>query len=1413
MNRTTQMKRRLSLFLVLTMLVTPFTQLKASAQQTESVAQSMMGETAEGKPFTVEMQTDSIWGNGYHATVTIRNTGDSVIDNWYLELRTGDTIEHIWNASVWKKEDGHYIIKNAQWNQDIEPGGSVSFGFTAGYEGEISQVDFLGMPMGTTPVEETSYLWDYNVDNELGTSFYNAGFSISNLTGEPLEDWVVEFDFEGTIDTIWNGEIVSYENNHYVIKNATHNQNIAGNDTVCFGFNGTKQENVIAEPRTVKVYQVNYDEDFRNSDKETGEEAPGDVSGGDVPGGDVSGGDVSGGDILPEDTDTDGDGITDATEAELGFDPYSPDSDGDGLPDGYELYTLYPIQLHRGYSAEAPIYAFNDYDHDGLDNLEEYQAGTNPGNADTDGDGVGDREELVTHGTVPLLPDTDGDGLNDGLEIRRGMNPLHQDSDADGVPDGEEIVSQQLMHGDINSETLKEAGTIPILYITGSGDFSRKLEIVDIAPNTKYGHGGYLVGSPYDFRHEEELFFEEAIITFYLSEEVLAANNISDLAIAWYDEENEQIEIQDTTCGSSGNNISAEVTHFSTYMVINKRLYLDSLYRAYYNQQKVYDPDSGKAYILVDDYLSWEEAEAYCESLGGHLVTIDSEEEQGFVDALVTENGTREHYFLGLSDTDEKLIFSNGVPITYEEWEAEHAALAGKKYEYTYYSEEKYLVGNRTNRIYSYNIESDFPLFVFKYGSGFENGNIPVTYYRILAFDEKYEHRSAWNIDLTYRNYRMERYIQSYSFTYSPSTGESIFEVTERLHQLEEKAVVPGNGSYLFGPNCYIMSESESKTYGGANAYTTFHTNIPTFDNYGAVRDYFINENARGQVNSLAIPYTKMENHVGYICEFEEEPEECSILLSSGETVILDADPSLGDETTDTDGDGVVDIVELGEEVILTIPGTDIKVSIWNFRSNPAVPDTDGDGFTDSNDPAPGRFDLTVEAVYGDNVIRLNTGAVYCIFGRDIDEFYEQYYTCGLDFNRKEILEALMVQLNLNHEKDYTVEETAFLCNIDMDGVKDYLVEYSSPYKRMVYEELTGETCPEAEAEDFFSIIGKKEAWISYLKVAVEQMIAGKYTDKGNLLGTLGEIGIAFTGADIVQDIRDLSHDIIYWEDSWEHLGETILDGVAVIPVVGVFGKTDEMYALLNRGNNLLEIRRIKYADKLLTGLDELKYMTSVSELAGTAQNVAPKFGASLYRDVLNTCESVSEYKSLYSNVGSYDNAVISALSERAEDLKYLGDVDGDLLEGVVKEAAQSGRKSTEELKELLDEAIDEAKERAEEIEEEEAKIEEIINSIPEKYKVNGKCNEFAEILAERLDEEGIEHDKIKVESRYGIYSDKAKELIGNGFHYGIRVGNKIYDNMTLEGIEFSEWLEDLGLTSQPKEIIDWRIVDVILPY
>ena len=57
-------------------------------------------------------------------------------------------------------------------------------------------------------------------------------------------------------------------------------------------------------------------------------------------------------------------------------------------------------------------------------------------NADTDGDGIPDRDEVFRHGTDPNRSDTDGDGLSDSAEVLAGADPLDADENGDGVPDG-----------------------------------------------------------------------------------------------------------------------------------------------------------------------------------------------------------------------------------------------------------------------------------------------------------------------------------------------------------------------------------------------------------------------------------------------------------------------------------------------------------------------------------------------------------------------------------------------------------------------------------------------------------------------------------------------------------------------------------------------------------------------------------------------------------------------------------------------------------------------------------------------------------------------------------------------------------------------------------------------------------------
>jgi hypothetical protein len=107
------------------------------------------------------------------------------------------------------------------------------------------------------------------------------------------------------------------------------------------------------------------------------------------------------------------------------------DTDEDGLPDAWEELHGLTVGVN---DADA------DPDLDGLSNLAEFDRGTHPNLADTDGDGLNDGLEVGTHMTDPLVADTDGDGLSDGAEVNtHGTNPTLPDTDGDGLSDGAEV--------------------------------------------------------------------------------------------------------------------------------------------------------------------------------------------------------------------------------------------------------------------------------------------------------------------------------------------------------------------------------------------------------------------------------------------------------------------------------------------------------------------------------------------------------------------------------------------------------------------------------------------------------------------------------------------------------------------------------------------------------------------------------------------------------------------------------------------------------------------------------------------------------------------------------------------------------------------------------------------------------------
>ncbi len=195
----------------------------------------------------VTFNVTSKWDDAFNAEIHIKNKGDKVIDNWALEFDMPYEITNIWNGVIELNEEETYIIKNAGHNQDINPGASVSFGFTANItDDDVVYPDSYAIVGRKAQVTESDYKITFDVISDWETAF-NGQVTIKNTSDKTIEGWKLEFDFSHEINEFWTANIISHEGEHYVIKNKGYNANIKPGQSITLGFEASPG-NVYAEP-------------------------------------------------------------------------------------------------------------------------------------------------------------------------------------------------------------------------------------------------------------------------------------------------------------------------------------------------------------------------------------------------------------------------------------------------------------------------------------------------------------------------------------------------------------------------------------------------------------------------------------------------------------------------------------------------------------------------------------------------------------------------------------------------------------------------------------------------------------------------------------------------------------------------------------------------------------------------------------------------------------------------------------------------------------------------------------------------------------------------------------------------------------------------------------------------------------
>ena len=176
-------------------------------------------------------------------------------------------------------------------------------------------------------------------------------------------------------------------------------------------------------------------------------------------------------------------------------------------------------------------------------------------------------------------------------------------------------------------------------------------------------------------------------------------------------------------------------------------------------------------------------------------------------------------------------------------------------------------------------------------------------------------------------------------------------------------------------------------------------------------------------------------------------------------------------------------------------------------------------------------------------------------------------------------------------------------------------------------------------------------------------------------------------GLDFFQDARDLCHDVIFWEDTPQHKFETAIDGVGVVPVVGVLAVGDEILAFIKHSDLVFELRTLGKLEDLLD-LEGVYYLNKMSLPLGSAGCMLQEISPATYRKILETSDRWDFYKLQYAN------PIAEGFGDCADTVRYLETAAPETLEEIIEGAAKQSGKSANEVEEFVEEALENARKK-----------------------------------------------------------------------------------------------------------------------